>query len=84
MLRELLNNDAFCEKYDIGHGVKGKKIIVQGFGNVGYYFSKFATKEGARVVAIVERDVAIYNAGGFDPDDVKMHMQKTGTLKGYD
>jgi len=41
VLKELLNRDDFCEKADINQGNKGKKVIIQGFGNVGYHFAKF-------------------------------------------
>jgi len=67
VLKELLNDDTFCDKYDLGHGLRGKKIIIQGFGNVGYHFANFCHKEGARIVGLIERDAAIYNQAGFDP-----------------
>ena len=54
--------------------MKGKKIIVQGFGNVGYYFAKKAHKNGAKIVGIVERDGAIYNSEGFNPRKVKLWL----------
>jgi glutamate dehydrogenase/leucine dehydrogenase len=31
--------------------------------------------EGAKIVGIIERDAAIYNAAGFDPQDVKMYLK---------
>jgi len=76
VLRELLNDDNFCDAYDVGQGIRGKKIIVQGYGNVGYYFAKYCHKAGAKIVGIIERDAAIYNPGGFDPDDVKLYLNK--------
>jgi glutamate dehydrogenase (NAD(P)+) len=83
VLKELLNTDTFCEAADISMGVKGKKVIIQGYGNVGYYLAKFLTKEGAKVVGIIEKDSAIYNDKGFDPDEVKMHLTKKGDLKDF-
>jgi glutamate dehydrogenase (NAD(P)+) len=50
---------------------------------VGYYISKFLIREGAKLVGIVEKDSAIYNASGFDPDEVKMHLNSTGSLKNF-
>lgn len=62
MLNTLVNSDSFCDKYDINTGMKGKKIIIQGFGNVGYHFAKFSHKAGAKIVGIIERDGAIYSS----------------------
>jgi glutamate dehydrogenase (NAD(P)+) len=64
-------------------GIQGKKVIVEGFGNVGYNFAKFVKKEGAKIVGIVEKDAAIYNKEGFRIDEVKLHMQKTGSIKDF-
>jgi glutamate dehydrogenase (NAD(P)+) len=74
VLNTLVNNESFCEKYKINTGMRGKKIIIQGFGNVGYHFAKFSHKAGAKIVGIIERDGAIYSSQGFDPDQVKMHI----------
>ena len=41
VLRELLANDDFCDQADVSNGLRNKKIIVQGFGNVGYHFSRY-------------------------------------------
>jgi glutamate dehydrogenase (NAD(P)+) len=39
--KELLNTDSFLKKAGLSYGIKDKKFIVQGFGNVGYWASKF-------------------------------------------
>lgn len=83
VLKEMLNNEDFCEAADIGLGIRGKKIIVQGFGNVGYHFAKYCHREGAKIVAVIEKDAAIYSSSGFDPDEVKMHQHKTGTIHDF-
>lgn len=57
--------------------------MVQGFGAVGYWASKFVHQDGGKIVTIIEYNSAIYNADGFDPDDVRAHMIKHGTLKDY-
>lgn len=54
-------------------GVKGKRVIVQGFGNVGYNYAKFMYKEGAKIVGIIEKDTGIYSEKGFNPDEVKLY-----------
>ena len=44
----------------VSPGIKGKKFIVQGFGNVGYWASKFFIEEGATLVGVAEFDGSIY------------------------
>jgi len=77
--RELLENDEFCAQANLSTGIKGKKVIVQGFGNVGYNYAKFMHKEGAKIVGVIEKDVGIYNEAGFNPDEVKLYKQMHGS-----
>jgi len=78
VLKTLIDDEAFAKKAKLSTGLKGKTIMVQGFGNVGYYFAHFAHKAGAKIVGIIERDGGIYNSEGFNPDDVKMFMSQPG------
>ena len=39
--REILNNAEMAAKLGLEEGVEGKKIIIQGFGNVGYWAAKY-------------------------------------------
>ncbi|MEM6579584.1 MAG: Glu/Leu/Phe/Val dehydrogenase dimerization domain-containing protein, partial [Pseudomonadota bacterium] len=49
----------------------GKRIIVQGLGNVGYHAAKFLSEEdGARVTGIIERDGALIDQNGLDVEAV--------------
>ena len=61
VLRELLSDDTFCEIADVSAGVKGKRVIVQGFGNVGFHLARILHEDGAKIVGIVERDAGIYS-----------------------
>lgn len=40
------------KKLGIEQGIAGKKIIIQGFGNVGYWAAKFFTQAGAIIVGV--------------------------------
>ena len=64
-------------------GLKDKTVIIQGFGNVGYWTAKYFSNEGAKIVGIVEHHSAIYNPNGFEVDDVKLFFMRSGTLFGY-
>ncbi len=65
-------------------GLEGRSIVVQGLGNVGYHAAKFLSEEdGARIVAVIERDGVIHDENGLDVDEVYSHIQETGSIKGY-
>ena len=57
-------------------------VAVQGFGNVGSYLAKFLHEEGAKVVAISDSGVALYNANGIDVPAAFAHKREHGTLAG--
>ena len=62
-------------------GLRGKRIIVQGLGNVGYHAAKFLEEEdGARIVAIIERGGAAINEEGLSVECVKKHLQDGGRV----
>lgn len=64
--------------------LEGKRIIVQGLGNVGYHAAKFLSEEdGALIVAVLERDGAILDDKGIDVNKLHAHIQKNGGVKGY-
>jgi glutamate dehydrogenase (NAD(P)+) len=62
-------------------GLAGKRVIVQGLGNVGYHAAKFASEEGgALVVGIAEIEGGIYDPDGLDVEAVARHRRETGSL----
>ena len=63
--------------------LEGKKIIVQGFGNVGSWFSKFSYDDGAIITAVSDITGIIYNEKGFDIDDLMDYAVKNRGIKGF-
>jgi glutamate dehydrogenase (NAD(P)+) len=61
-------------------GIEGKRVVVQGLGNVGYHTAKFLQAAGALLVALAEYDGAIYNPAGLDLDQVQQHRRETGSI----
>ena len=64
-------------------GLEGKRLVVQGLGNVGYHTAKFCREQGAVIVAIAEREGAIFCALGLDEDAVVEHRKRTGSIFGF-
>jgi len=61
-------------------GIKGKKVAIQGLGNVGYWAAKIIQDAGGVLVALAEYDGAIYNKDGLDVDEVQKHRRESGGI----
>ncbi|MFY7730174.1 MAG: Glu/Leu/Phe/Val family dehydrogenase [Flavobacterium sp.] len=66
-----------------GVSLEGKKYIVQGFGNVGYWSAHFMNKNGAILVGVQDATGTIYNAEGIDPEALLEYQSKNATIKGF-
>jgi glutamate dehydrogenase (NAD(P)+) len=64
-------------------GLAGKRVVVQGLGNVGYHAAKFLEEGGAIIVGIAEREGAIHNPKGLDLEKVVAHRKATGSCLHY-
>ena len=72
-LREACAQADDMRRLGLTTGLDGKRIVVQGLGKVGYWVAHFCHEAGGRVVGIAEREGAIGDAAGLDPDAVKRH-----------
>jgi len=62
-----------------GGDVKGKKAIVQGFGNVGSAAAFYLAQMGAKVVGIIDRDGGVINENGFSFEEITtLFLNKDG------
>ena len=62
-----------------GGDVKGKKAIVQGFGNVGSAAAYYLAQMGAKVVGIIDRDGGLINKEGFSLEEItRLFLNKDG------
>ncbi|MCG8456594.1 MAG: Glu/Leu/Phe/Val dehydrogenase, partial [Holophagales bacterium] len=64
---------------DLGTGLAGKRVVVQGLGNVGFHAAKFlASEDGAIVTGIIERDGALVHPNGLDVEAVHQWVARHG------
>lgn len=82
-LKEICSMPELMEKAGLSIGIEGKRVIVQGLGNVGYHAAKFFREGGAKVIALAEYEGAIYNAEGLNEEEVKQHRTKTGSILNF-
>lgn len=60
------------------------KVAVQGFGNVGFYFAKFAADAGYKVVAVSDSKGGIYDEAGLDIEAVMKTKESDGSVTSFD
>ncbi len=62
-----------------GGDIKGKRVIVQGWGNVGSAGAYYLAQEGAKIVGIIDRAGGLINEDGFSLDDIReLFVNKKG------
>ncbi|RFS21397.1 Glu/Leu/Phe/Val dehydrogenase [Chitinophaga silvatica] len=82
-LRELCNIKEDMDRIGLTTGLTGKRVVVQGMGNVGYHAAKYFNEAGAKVICLIEWDGAIFNENGMNPDEVLMHKKATGSIVNF-
>ncbi|WP_161887963.1 Glu/Leu/Phe/Val family dehydrogenase [Pontibacter russatus] len=66
-----------------GGTMQGKRIIVQGLGNVGYHSAYFCQQDGAVIIGIAEREGGIYNSNGIDVQEAFRHRSENGSILNF-
>jgi len=82
-IREVCNMPDVMKKLGLEVGIVGKKVIVQGLGNVGYHSAKFFREAGAVVVSIAEYEGAIFKADGINEEELFQHRKATGSILNF-
>ena len=67
----------------LGKKLRGARVVVQGFGNVGSVTADLMAREGASIVGIADKSSAFYNSKGFDIQDVLKWAREHRQLAGY-
>ena len=83
-LQEFFRNTDDVKLAKLSGNLEGKKIIVQGLGNVGYHAAKFLQEEdGAKIIGILERDGALLNENGLNVQEVFEYKKEHGKVEGF-
>lgn len=82
--REFFRHPDDVKMAGLSGGIEGKRVVVQGLGNVGYHAAKFLSEEdGAKITCIIEWNGAIINEDGLPVEAVKQYLSEHGTLEGF-
>jgi glutamate dehydrogenase (NAD(P)+) len=81
-LREIFRHPEDVARAGLAGGLEGKRVVVQGLGNVGHHTARFLSEEdGARIVGIAERDGGLWDEAGLPVEEVKQWLSRTGGLR---
>jgi glutamate dehydrogenase (NAD(P)+) len=82
-IREALADADLARNHGLTPGLTGKRVVVQGLGNVGYSAARFLQEGGAVLVGLAEYEGAIANPDGLDLESVVRHRKETGRITGF-
>ena len=83
-LQEFFRHPEDVAKAGLSGSLDGKRVVVQGLGNVGYHAAKFLSEEdGCKVTGIIERDGALVSETGMDVEEVRTWIVGHGGVSGY-
>ncbi len=83
-LREFFRHPEEVARAGMSGRLAGKRIIIQGLGNVGYHAAKFLSEEdGALITAVLGRDGLVFNEDGLDIEELYQYKTKHGSIRGF-
>jgi len=82
-IREVCNTAEEMEALGLATGIEGKRVVMQGLGNVGYHAARFLEDAGAVLVGIAEYEGAIHDPGGLELEKVVEHRRDSGSILGF-
>ena len=64
----------------LGLKLEGLKIVVQGFGNAGYYVAILLYNLGCKIIAVSDSQGGIFKADGLNPEEVNRTKMEQGSV----
>ena len=67
----------------LGQELRGKKVVVQGFGNVGGTAARLLWNDGCTIAGISDVNGGVWNPEGIDVRQLQAHVAETGSVAGF-
>jgi len=84
VIREFFRHPDDMKLIGLTGEIEGKRVVIQGLGNVGYHAAKFLQEEdGAKIIAIIEHDGGIYHEDGLRVEHVRNYIRENGGVRGF-
>lgn len=61
----------------------GARVVIQGFGSVGWHAARLLAERGAKIIAASDSQGATWNPGGLDAAALRAHKHSAGTVAGF-
>jgi glutamate dehydrogenase (NAD(P)+) len=83
-LQEFFRHADCVKAAGLAPGLGGQRIIVQGFGNVGYHAAKFLSEEDdAKIIAVIDRAGVVWDENGLNIEDLQQYKIQHKSIQGY-
>ncbi len=79
-VREACRNTEDMKALGMSTGIEGKRVVLQGLGNVGSWAGRFFQQAGAVIVGLAESEGGIANPKGIDMEQVLAHRAEHGSI----
>ncbi|MDO6437421.1 Glu/Leu/Phe/Val dehydrogenase [Cyclobacterium sp. 1_MG-2023] len=83
-IREAVSVREDMDELGLKVGLKGKTVVLQGLGNVGFYSAKYLSEAGAKIIGIAEYNGGLWDENGIDIDEIKAYQLENKSFKGYE
>lgn len=82
-IQECVRRRYDMEEIGLAPGLEGKRVIIQGLGNVGFHTGLHLQERGAIIVGVAEFNGGLLCETGLDVRALKAYHQENGSLEGY-
>jgi glutamate dehydrogenase (NAD(P)+) len=83
VLQEYFRHPDLVKRTGLTGDLAGKRVVVQGLGNVGSHFARLIQEDGAVIVGIGEQNSTLHAPDGMDVNDVLNWRESTGSIRGF-
>ncbi|MEE9551579.1 MAG: Glu/Leu/Phe/Val dehydrogenase [Gammaproteobacteria bacterium] len=83
-MREFFRYEDDVKEAGFDGDLGGKRIVLQGLGNVGYHAAHLLDEEDdVKIIALIERDGALINEDGLPIEHIRQYIIENKTIKGF-
>lgn len=82
-LNEIVSYKDDMDAIGLTVGLKDKRVVVQGLGNVGFHAANIITEYGAKVIGVIELEGTIFDENGLDIKKLLKFRKSKGTIIGF-
>jgi glutamate dehydrogenase (NAD(P)+) len=83
VLQEFFRHPDLVKASGLSGDLAGKRVVVQGLGNVGSHFARLIQEDGAIIVGVGESDGSLYALEGMDINEVLQWREATGSIRNF-